>query len=123
MKKNNKKGFTLAELLIVVAIIAVLTAIAIPVFSGQLDKAKLATATANSRSAVAEYVADCLSTLPEPSEVTDEGVQGALDELDPDKELQGCTAEASDGTVTVTSPKNNVMTFTYKTGDPAGSGS
>lgn len=33
MNKTNKKGFTLAELLIVVAIIAVLVAIAIPVFT------------------------------------------------------------------------------------------
>ena len=31
-KLNNKKGFTLMEMLIVVAIIAVLVAIAIPVF-------------------------------------------------------------------------------------------
>ena len=35
MNKTNKKGFTLAELLIVVAIIAVLVAIAIPVFTTQ----------------------------------------------------------------------------------------
>ena len=33
--KENKKGFTLAELLIVVAIIAVLVAIAIPIFTAQ----------------------------------------------------------------------------------------
>ena len=39
-KKLNKKGFTLAELLIVVAIIAVLAAIAIPVFSTQMEKAR-----------------------------------------------------------------------------------
>ena len=51
--KNNKKGFTLAELLIVVAIIAVLTAIAIPVFTTQLKKSRLATNQANARSAVA----------------------------------------------------------------------
>ena len=51
--KNNKKGFTLAELLIVVAIIAVLTAIAIPVFTTQLRKSRLATNQANARSAVA----------------------------------------------------------------------
>ena len=53
MKRNNKKGFTLAELLIVVAIIAVLTAIAIPVFTSQLEKSREATDAANIRSAYA----------------------------------------------------------------------
>ena len=38
--KKNKKGFTLAELLIVVAIIAVLVAISIPVFAKQKLKAR-----------------------------------------------------------------------------------
>ena len=41
MNKTNKKGFTLAELLIVVAIIAVLVAIAIPVFTAQLENIPL----------------------------------------------------------------------------------
>ena len=54
MKKTNKKGFTLAELLIVVAIIAVLVAIAIPVFTSQLEKARQATDVANLRAAYAE---------------------------------------------------------------------
>ena len=53
MKKMNKKGFTLAELLIVVAIIAVLVAIAIPVFTSQLEKSREATDLANIRSAYA----------------------------------------------------------------------
>ena len=60
MKKNNKKGFTLAELLIVVAIIAVLTAIAIPVFTTQLEKSREATDMANVRSAYANVMADYL---------------------------------------------------------------
>ena len=38
--REEKKGFTLAELLVVVAIIAVLVAIAIPVFTSSLDNAK-----------------------------------------------------------------------------------
>ena len=53
MKKLNKKGFTLAELLIVIAIIAILIAIAIPVFGGQLENARLQTDHANIRSAYA----------------------------------------------------------------------
>ena len=61
MKKNNKKGFTLAELLIVVAIIAVLTAIAIPVFTAQLEKSREATDIANVRSAYAQVVANYIT--------------------------------------------------------------
>lgn len=56
MKKlNNKKGFTLMEMLIVVAIIAVLVAIAIPVFNGALTKSKEAADVANIRAAYAEW--------------------------------------------------------------------
>ncbi len=53
MKKTNKKGFTLAELLIVIAIIAVLIAIAIPTFAGALENAKRQTDHANMRNAYA----------------------------------------------------------------------
>ena len=47
MLKRTKKGFTLAELLIVVAIIAVLTAIAVPLFVTSLKKAEKAAFDAN----------------------------------------------------------------------------
>ena len=59
--RNNKKGFTLAELLIVVAIIAVLVAIAIPVFTSQLERSREATDLSNIRAAYAEAVADYLA--------------------------------------------------------------
>lgn len=58
--RENKKGFTLAELLIVVAIIAVLVAISIPIFTTQLEKSREATDAANVRSAYAEVVAAAL---------------------------------------------------------------
>ena len=54
MRRDDNKGFTLAELLIVVAIIGVLVAISIPIFSKQLEKARDATSVANIRSAYAE---------------------------------------------------------------------
>ena len=52
MKKNNK-GFTLAELLIVVAVIAVLVAVAIPSFTNQLEKSRQAVDVSNLRAAYA----------------------------------------------------------------------
>lgn len=61
MRENGKKGFTLAELLIVVAIIAVLVAISSPIFSAQLEKSREATDVANIRSAYAEVSADLLT--------------------------------------------------------------
>lgn len=60
-KKLNKKGFTLAELLIVVAIIAVLVAISIPIFTSQLEKSREAVDAANIRAAYAEMMADALT--------------------------------------------------------------
>ncbi|WP_442870850.1 type II secretion system protein, partial [Anaerotignum sp.] len=41
-KVKNKKGFTLMEMLIVIGIIAVLVAIAIPTFTGAKKKAQYA---------------------------------------------------------------------------------
>lgn len=57
--RGNKKGFTLAELLVVVAIVGILVAISIPVFTAQLSKARKATNQANMRAAaVAQYLTD-----------------------------------------------------------------
>lgn len=62
MKKiKNTKGFTLMEMLIVVAIIAILIAIAIPTFNSSLNKAKVATDEANIRSGYASVMAAILT--------------------------------------------------------------
>ena len=50
MKKMNKKGFTLIEMLAVIAIIAVLVAIIVPAVGSSTTKAKAATDAANLRS-------------------------------------------------------------------------
>ena len=60
-KFTNKKGFTLMEMLIVVAIIAVLVAIAIPTFSNQLEKSREATDAANIRALYAEQMVEYLN--------------------------------------------------------------
>lgn len=58
--KQNKNGFTLMEMLIVIAIIAVLIAVAIPVFASQLEKSREATDLANVRSAYAQVSTEAL---------------------------------------------------------------
>lgn len=58
--KKNQQGFTLIELMIVVAIIAILAAIALPAYSDYTKKAKVSEvilAASSARTAVAEYAA------------------------------------------------------------------
>ena len=75
MKKNNK-GFTLMEMLIVVAIIAVLVAIAIPTFTSALEKSREATDAANLRAAYAEVtVAGLTEAETDPNGATRNGTE------------------------------------------------
>lgn len=64
-KKRNQKGFTLMEMLFVVAIIGILVAIAIPTMNNSLEKAKKAADDANIRSAYAEHQMNVLEVSTE----------------------------------------------------------
>lgn len=59
--REEKGGFTLAELLIVVAIVLVLVAIAVPVFTGNIEQANKAVAAADIRTAKSEAAAKYMS--------------------------------------------------------------
>lgn len=58
--REERGGFTLAELLIVVAIIAVLVAVAVPVFAGASSDAQNATAQADIRAVQASAATEAL---------------------------------------------------------------
>ena len=58
---RSKKGFTLMEMLIVIAIIVILIAIAIPTFASTLERARETADAANIRSAYAEAMVKYLN--------------------------------------------------------------
>ena len=62
MIKMNKKGFTLIEMLVVIAIIAILVAIIIPTVMSATEKAAAATNAANLRSVKSEATTNYLLT-------------------------------------------------------------
>ena len=57
MKKTNK-GFTLVELIIVIAVIGVLAAILIPTFANVIDKANRKSAFSDAKNALQLYLAE-----------------------------------------------------------------
>lgn len=121
-KLQNKKGFTLMEMLIVVAIIAVLVAIAIPVFNGALTKSKEAADVANVRATYAEWQTAMLTENTKAPTDKDAFLKGPdngtaivlnyLDKLD----------VKADGTITYSATKltdeNGAKTFTWTLGTP-----
>ncbi len=54
MRKTRKKGFTIVELVIVIAVIAILAAVLIPTFSGVVTRAKKSAAESDARNAMTQ---------------------------------------------------------------------
>ena len=96
MKKLNKKGFTIVELVIVIAVIAILAGVMIPTFSGIIEKAndsaRLQLASAAYKEAYALAIAD----------------DGVIDDTDTNISAGDFTftfTSADDATVTTTNAK------------------
>ena len=109
-RKNNRGGFTLAELLVVVAIIGILVAVSIPVFTSQIHKARVATDWANLRAYYSELQADFISTGKCRSELDWDG--GAFDLRDEIDFLDGQNVKMKTGKYVITmSDKGYQITY------------
>lgn len=125
MKKlTNKKGFTLIEMLVVIAIIAVLVAIIIPVVSSATDKAAAATNASNLRAIKAEATTDLLNGASDdtgyvkftPGTADTDPVFEARDGAPVSKECGDCAADQAvvieyDDTLKVPVPKYDGFTI------------
>ncbi|MPM04584.1 hypothetical protein SDC9_50862 [bioreactor metagenome] len=105
-QKMNRKGFTLIELIVVIAIIAILAAVLIPRFAGFTKSADKSAAQATARTistALATLVADGRYTATQ-IEAFDEG----------DTEITDLTGTLPTGaTITAISVTGNSIDFTY----------
>ncbi|MBQ7326974.1 MAG: type II secretion system protein [Clostridia bacterium] len=59
MKRNNKKGFTIVELVIVIAVIAILSAVLIPTFGSVIEDANKTAAQQEARNLYTSYIQEC----------------------------------------------------------------
>lgn len=65
--KNNKKGFTIVELVVVIAVIAILAAVLIPTFSSITNSARESAAMQEAKSGMDSVLALTQGTMPEDS--------------------------------------------------------
>lgn len=138
LSTRNSRGFTLAELLITVAIIGVLVAISIPVFASQMEKSREATDLSNVRAAYAGVMAEAITgnmeyqekTVPlkqkqddwqSADSVTIGGITHAKGEEDTDH-WKGIPEAGGTCTVSFDSKKGILFNWTGGSGDGNGSG-
>ena len=104
MKKMNKKGFTIVELVIVIAVIAILAGVMIPTFGGIIKTAN----ESNVKSAAAATFKDLYAV-----DLADGAVDKSGTDPDVTKVITSDYTKTNELTVTYTVDATGKITFTY----------
>ena len=91
MKKSNRKGFTLVELVVVIAIIGILAAILVPTMMNYVKQSKLKTANSNAKLVFTTVNNEAADMLVEGTSVTGSASQSGAVEV---KSLQNTNTDA-----------------------------
>lgn len=105
MKKTNKKGFTIVELVIVIAVIAILAAVLIPTFAGVIERANQSAALQTAKNVYTAALAEAMS----------DGTLAANETIKLDANLNVITDTTTTATWTVTFTDSATATITPAT--------
>jgi type IV pilus assembly protein PilA len=119
---KNRKGFTLIELLIVVVIIGILAAIAIPKFANTKDKAKLASVKTDLRNLVSAQESYFSTHGKYSTNAADADLNASLSQGNLITSMEGIGTDAGSGfraTIENATISTNPKACTVYVGDPA----
>jgi len=116
-KSRNRQGFTLVEVIVVAVIVAILSAVAVPLYLGYINSAKVSTAN-NIAGAAASYLASARNSG-NTTDFTSPLTGSAAWSYTPDNSTTAVTFKMPDTTASVTvngtMAAGGSVTCTYKT--------